>query len=119
MLSMGVFCLVAWCVRTVPLDNTLIHNIISTAPQLSISQKALGMLPEDGNVMPKHVVAILHTSYVNFNTSYHLEINSIRQLITSCLRTKILCSSLVSPICFVYVAVFDSLNEIMFDEVYT
>jgi hypothetical protein len=30
-----------------------IHNILSTAPQLSISQKVLGMLPEDGNVMPK------------------------------------------------------------------
>jgi hypothetical protein len=35
--------------------NTPIHNIISIAPQLSISQKALGTLPEDGNVMPKHV----------------------------------------------------------------
>jgi hypothetical protein len=35
--------------------NTLIHNILSTALQLSISQKALGTLPEDGNVMPKHV----------------------------------------------------------------
>jgi hypothetical protein len=34
---------------------TPIHNILSTAPQLSISQKALGMLPEDGNVMLKHV----------------------------------------------------------------
>jgi hypothetical protein len=34
--------------------NTPIHNILSTA-QLSISQKALGTLPEDGNVMPKHV----------------------------------------------------------------
>jgi hypothetical protein len=31
------------------------HNFLSTAPQLSISQKALGTLPEDGNVMPKHV----------------------------------------------------------------
>jgi hypothetical protein len=31
--------------------NTPIHNIPLTAPQLSISQKALGMLPEDGNVM--------------------------------------------------------------------
>jgi hypothetical protein len=31
------------------------HNILSTAPQLSISQKALGTLPEDGNVKPKHV----------------------------------------------------------------
>jgi hypothetical protein len=36
---------------------TPIHNILSIVPQLSISQKALGTLPEDGNVMPKHVVA--------------------------------------------------------------
>jgi hypothetical protein len=36
------------------------HNILSTAPQLSISQKALGKLPEDGNVMPKHVGATIH-----------------------------------------------------------
>jgi hypothetical protein len=34
-----------------------IHNILSTAPQFSISQKTLGMLPEDGNVIPKHVGA--------------------------------------------------------------
>jgi hypothetical protein len=34
--------------------NTPIHNILSTAPQLSISQKTLGMLSEDGNVIPKH-----------------------------------------------------------------
>jgi hypothetical protein len=27
-----------------------IHSILSTAPQLSISQKALGTLPEDDNV---------------------------------------------------------------------
>jgi hypothetical protein len=40
--------------------NTPIHNIQSTAPQLSISQKALGTLPEDGNVMPKHVGATIH-----------------------------------------------------------
>jgi hypothetical protein len=40
--------------------NTLIHNILSTAPQLSISQKALGMLSEDGNVMSKHVGATIH-----------------------------------------------------------
>jgi hypothetical protein len=40
--------------------NTPIHNILSTAPQLSISQKALGTLSEDGNVMPKHVAAIIH-----------------------------------------------------------
>jgi hypothetical protein len=36
------------------------HNILSTAPQLSNSQKALGTLPEDGNVMPKHVGATIH-----------------------------------------------------------
>jgi hypothetical protein len=35
--------------------TTPIHNILSTDPQLSISQKVLGTLPEDGNVMPKHV----------------------------------------------------------------
>jgi hypothetical protein len=40
--------------------NTPIHKILSTAPQLSISQKALGTLPEDGNVMPKHVGATIH-----------------------------------------------------------
>jgi hypothetical protein len=40
--------------------NTPILNILSTAPQLSISQKALETLPEDGNVMPKHVGATIH-----------------------------------------------------------
>jgi hypothetical protein len=40
--------------------NTPIHNTLSTAPQLSISQKALGTLSEDGNVMPKHVGATIH-----------------------------------------------------------
>jgi hypothetical protein len=40
--------------------NTPIHSILSTAPQLSISQKAVGTLPEDGNVMPKHVGATIH-----------------------------------------------------------
>jgi hypothetical protein len=34
--------------------NTPMHNILSTA-QLSISQNALGTLPEDDNVVPKHV----------------------------------------------------------------
>src|SRR5215469_9122085 len=64
-LWMGVLCLVTWCVaisdRHAPRrHNTPIHNILSTAPQLSISQKALGTLPEDGNVMPKHVGATIH-----------------------------------------------------------
>jgi hypothetical protein len=40
--------------------NTPIHNILSTAPQLSISQKALETLPEDGNVKPEHVGATIH-----------------------------------------------------------
>ena len=47
-------------VRGVTRHNTPIHNILSTATQLSISQKALGTLPEDGNVMPKHVGATIH-----------------------------------------------------------
>jgi hypothetical protein len=45
-------CLVTWCTRHVSR-----HNILSTAPQLSIYQKALETLPEDGNVMLKHVGA--------------------------------------------------------------
>jgi hypothetical protein len=40
--------------------DTPIHNILSTAPQLSITQKALGKLPEAGNVMSKHVGATIH-----------------------------------------------------------
>jgi hypothetical protein len=40
--------------------DTPIHNILSTAPQLSIIQKTLGALPDDGNVMPKHVGATTH-----------------------------------------------------------
>jgi hypothetical protein len=39
--------------------NTPIHNVLSTAPQLSFSQKTLGTLPEDGNVMPKLVGATI------------------------------------------------------------
>jgi hypothetical protein len=35
-------------------------RVLSTAPQLSISQKAIGMLPDDGNVMPKHVEVTIH-----------------------------------------------------------
>jgi hypothetical protein len=41
-------------------NNTPIHNTLSTAPQLSISQKAVGVLPEVDNVMPKHVGATIH-----------------------------------------------------------
>jgi hypothetical protein len=59
-LWMGVLCLVLWCMHHITRHNTPIHNILSTAPQLSISQKALGTLPEDGSVMPKHVGATIH-----------------------------------------------------------
>jgi hypothetical protein len=41
--------------------NAPIHNILSTAPQLSISQKALETLPEDDNLMLNHVGATIHT----------------------------------------------------------
>jgi hypothetical protein len=40
--------------------NPPIQNNLSTAPQLSISQKALGTLLDDGSVMPKHVGATIH-----------------------------------------------------------
>jgi hypothetical protein len=52
--------LVAWCTHHATRHNTPIHNILSTAPQLIISQKALGMLPENSNVMPSHVGATKH-----------------------------------------------------------
>jgi hypothetical protein len=35
-------------------------GITSTASQLSVSQKTLEMLPEDGNVMPKHIGVTIH-----------------------------------------------------------
>jgi hypothetical protein len=40
--------------------NTPIHNILSTASQLTVSQKAIGMFPDDDNVIPKHVGATIH-----------------------------------------------------------
>jgi hypothetical protein len=48
-------CLVTWCVHHVTRHITPIYNILSTAHQLSISQKALVTLPEVCNVMPKYV----------------------------------------------------------------
>jgi hypothetical protein len=55
-----VLCLVVWFTHNATRYNTLIRNILSTAPQLGISKKALGTLPEDDNVMPKHVGATIH-----------------------------------------------------------
>jgi hypothetical protein len=43
--------------------NTPIHNILSTAPQLNNSQKTLETLPEDGNIMPKHVGDTIHNKF--------------------------------------------------------
>jgi hypothetical protein len=40
--------------------NKPIHNILSTVPKLSISQKALETFPKNGNVMPKHVGTTIH-----------------------------------------------------------
>jgi hypothetical protein len=37
-----------------------IHGVLSTAPRLGVSRGALGALPEEGNVMPKHVEATIH-----------------------------------------------------------
>jgi hypothetical protein len=50
----------AWCLHHATKNNTPIHNILSTASQLSISQKAQGTLPEYGNVMLKNVGATIH-----------------------------------------------------------
>jgi hypothetical protein len=40
--------------------RTPIHNILKTAAQLSISQKVVGTLPEDGNVISKNVGDTIH-----------------------------------------------------------
>jgi hypothetical protein len=45
--------------------NMPIYNILSTAPRFSISQKALGTPPEDGNVMLKQVGATIHINKLN------------------------------------------------------
>src|SRR5215472_10516113 len=81
MLWMGVLCVVTWCAkRTTSIDTTRhIHNILSTAPQLCISHKALGMLPEDGNVMPKHVRAHAH-HVTKHNTPIHNVLSTAPQL---------------------------------------
>jgi hypothetical protein len=52
--------------------NTPIHNILSTVTQLSISQRALGMLPEGGNVM--HLL-VFH-AYINEMRSSRSKISS-------------------------------------------
>jgi hypothetical protein len=50
--------------REKPTNTPIIHSVyllcVVAPPCLSISQKALGTLPDDGNVMPKHVGATIH-----------------------------------------------------------
>src|SRR5215475_1022005 len=67
---MGVLCLVTWCVQVrtahhLTRNNTPIHNILSTASQLSISQKALETLPEDGNVIIIIIIIFINCKWVN------------------------------------------------------
>jgi hypothetical protein len=52
---MGVLCIVTWYVAIC--HKKTIQNFLSTA-QLSISQKALGAFPEDGNLTPKQGATI-------------------------------------------------------------
>jgi hypothetical protein len=41
-------------------DGRVVSSDVRGDLRLSISQKALGIFPEDGNVMPKHVGATIH-----------------------------------------------------------
>jgi hypothetical protein len=66
---------------------TFIHKILSTAPQVSISQKALGTLPEDETVMPKHVGTTIHNKLIKLVVNlllFHACINEMQ-----CSRSKI------------------------------
>ena len=57
-----------------------IANILSTAPQLSISHKALGMLPEDGNVMPISDRHVPHHWTQHTHPQYSIDCFSIEHL---------------------------------------
>jgi protein involved in temperature-dependent protein secretion len=49
--------------REKPTNATIIHSVYQLcilSSQLSIAQKAVGTLPEDGNLMPKHVGDTIH-----------------------------------------------------------
>jgi hypothetical protein len=72
-------CLVAWCKH---------HVILSTAPQLSISQKSPGTLPEDGNVMSKHVVDTILQEVVDPRISIHSSHMTVAKFLA--LRTGLL-----------------------------
>jgi hypothetical protein len=42
------------------ISETSVRNCYYMQRKMSISQKALGKIPEDGNVMPKHVGDTIH-----------------------------------------------------------
>jgi hypothetical protein len=44
--------------------SDVVRGDLSTTPQMSISQKALGTLPEGGNVMPKDVGVSIQTEWI-------------------------------------------------------
>jgi hypothetical protein len=52
---------IEYCPHHITRHNTPTHNILSTDPQLSISQKALETLPDDVKVMPIHVGVTIHS----------------------------------------------------------
>jgi hypothetical protein len=52
--------LIEYCGWACFFGDVLRGDLRSTAPKLSISQKALGTLLEDGNIMPKHVGTTIH-----------------------------------------------------------
>jgi hypothetical protein len=41
-------------------SSDVVRGDLKSPPKFSISQKALGTLPEDDNVIPKHVGATIH-----------------------------------------------------------
>jgi hypothetical protein len=51
---------IEYCGGRVVYSDVVLGDLRSTAPQLSISQKALGTHPEDVNVMPKHSGTTIH-----------------------------------------------------------
>jgi hypothetical protein len=70
----------AWRSKT---HNTPIYNILSTALQLSVSQKALEMLLEENNVITKHVGATIHNligMFVCFSRTYLLGVLNFKGL---------------------------------------
>jgi hypothetical protein len=90
-LWMGVLCLVTWCVQ-VTKYNTPIHNLLSTDPQLSISQKALGSgspsvcCQSVGSVSPSVCCQSVGSGYRLCVVTRFLQLTPHRRLSTSLIR---------------------------------